>query len=116
MESSGRADQERLRQLITDFASVSDVSPDEAPMLLAAALAMMRRDAMNERRLIGRRELESRIGRKDPWFWRQEKAGRFPQRIRIGPNSVAWDLGEVEAWLDSLPRGAGFGSELPTKE
>ena len=26
----------------------------------------------------------------------------FPQKIRLGPNSVAWRGDEVQAWLDSL--------------
>lgn len=28
-----------------------------------------------------------------------EKAGRFPRRIKLGPNSVAWIESEVEAWI-----------------
>jgi len=31
---------------------------------------------------------------------RLEAAGRFPQRIRLGQNRVAWLLAEVEEWLD----------------
>ena len=30
---------------------------------------------------------------------REEKAGRFPQRIRIGTNSVGWVEDEVDQWL-----------------
>jgi len=31
---------------------------------------------------------------------RLEAAGRFPKRIQLGQNRVAWLLREVEAWLD----------------
>jgi len=33
-------------------------------------------------------------------IWRMVKAGEFPQPIRLGKNSVAWDMNEVSAWLD----------------
>lgn len=29
---------------------------------------------------------------------REEKAGRFPKRVQLGPNSVAWLEDEVIAW------------------
>ncbi len=31
---------------------------------------------------------------------RLEAAGRFPKRIKLGQNRVAWLLTEIEAWLD----------------
>jgi len=31
---------------------------------------------------------------------RLEAAGRFPKRIQLGQNRVAWLLTEVEEWLD----------------
>ena len=31
---------------------------------------------------------------------RLERAGRFPKRIRLGPNRVAWLLSEVEKWIE----------------
>ncbi|HLO76747.1 MAG TPA: AlpA family phage regulatory protein [Magnetospirillum sp.] len=30
---------------------------------------------------------------------RLEVAGKFPKRVRLGPNRVAWLLSEVDAWL-----------------
>lgn len=30
---------------------------------------------------------------------RLEKTGKFPRRIKVGPNRVAWLLTEVEAWV-----------------
>ncbi|HEL8049562.1 TPA: AlpA family phage regulatory protein, partial [Escherichia coli] len=36
-----------------------------------------------------------------PWKVRRalEKEGKFPARIRISPNFVAWRLSEVQAWV-----------------
>jgi predicted DNA-binding transcriptional regulator AlpA len=31
-------------------------------------------------------------------------AAGFPKPIEMGPNSIAWDLEEVDAWLASRPR------------
>ncbi len=30
---------------------------------------------------------------------RLEKAGKFPRRLKIGPNRVGWRLTDIEAWL-----------------
>jgi predicted DNA-binding transcriptional regulator AlpA len=35
--------------------------------------------------------------------WRKVAAG-FPAAIELGPNTVAWDRDEVEAWLAGRPR------------
>lgn len=52
-------------------------------------------------RILRFRELSERKG--IPWTRthvdRQEKAGRFPARVKIGPNSVGWVEEEVDAWL-----------------
>ncbi len=31
-------------------------------------------------------------------------AAGFPKPIEMGPNSIAWDIHEVEAWLAQRPR------------
>ena len=31
---------------------------------------------------------------------RLEKAGKFPTRIKLGQNRVAWLLSEIEDWID----------------
>jgi prophage regulatory protein len=35
----------------------------------------------------------------EPTLWHWRRAGRFPQPLRIGPNSVRWRRETVEAWL-----------------
>ena len=37
----------------------------------------------------------------DMHIWRMEKAGKFPKRIRLGPNRVGWSLGEIVEWIET---------------
>jgi len=50
-------------------------------------------------RIIRKPELFSKIGLSDATFWRMEKTGRFPGRIKLGGNSVGWFNNEIEKWL-----------------
>lgn len=36
--------------------------------------------------------------------WRCIRAGTFPAPVQLGPNSVGWVAGEIDAWLASRPR------------
>ena len=40
-------------------------------------------------------------------LWRKVRAGDFPKPIRLGQRVVAWNLGEVLAWLETRPRYDG---------
>lgn len=51
-------------------------------------------------RLIGAKELHRLIPVSPMTIWRWERDQRFPARIRIGANRVAWRLSEVLAWID----------------
>ena len=50
-------------------------------------------------RLITKRELRQIIPYTPQHILRLEKLGRFPSRIRLGENRVAWLLSEVEEWI-----------------
>jgi prophage regulatory protein len=56
--------------------------------------------APKSRRFVRFPELNNRFG----LTWcrmhvdREEKAGRFPKRVQLGPNSVAWLEDEIIAW------------------
>jgi prophage regulatory protein len=44
-------------------------------------------------------EVRPLTGNKDrATLWRWEQAGRFPKRIKTGPNSIGWKLSAVLAW------------------
>lgn len=40
-------------------------------------------------------------GRSLASIWRDEQAGTFPARIRLGANSVGYKLSALMAWMDS---------------
>lgn len=65
---------------------------------------------MNE--IIRWSSLKSRIGVSRVTAWRMERAGRFPQRVQLGDNSVGWRADEIDAWLESRPRVGGQKSEV----
>jgi hypothetical protein len=50
-----------------------------------------------------------------PWtnvhLGRLERRGRFPMRVKLGTNSVAWVRAEVEAWIELRKRARQPASE-----
>jgi prophage regulatory protein len=40
-------------------------------------------------------------------WWRWVAKGLAPQPIKLGPNTTAWDLDEVDAWLELQARKEG---------
>jgi prophage regulatory protein len=50
-------------------------------------------------RMVRKPELLERVNVSDATIWRWEKQGRFPKRVQIGDNSVAWLSSEVEEWF-----------------
>lgn len=53
-----------------------------------------------ERRVMRKPELFSKVGLSDATIWREERAGRFPRRIRLGGQSVGWFSDEVDQWFE----------------
>lgn len=43
-------------------------------------------------------ERRKRVPASEPTLWRQEKAGKFPRRIKIGARKVAHFRSEIELW------------------
>ena len=50
-------------------------------------------------RLITRKQLRTMVPYTPQHILRLEKRGKFPRRVRIGENRVAWLLSEVERWI-----------------
>jgi predicted DNA-binding transcriptional regulator AlpA len=48
-------------------------------------------------------------------LWRWERAGLFPQRVQLGPNSIGYYSDEVEAWFAARERPIGTGSAAPIR-
>jgi len=50
---------------------------------------------------ITRKELLNKVPLSDRTIFDMEKRGEFPQRFCLSNRVVAWDLAEVNAWLES---------------
>jgi predicted DNA-binding transcriptional regulator AlpA len=66
----------------------------------------MRQAEAGEVRLIrGAATLAAMLGVSETFLWREERAGRFPQRLRLAAGTVAWTEREIAEWIASRPRG-----------
>ncbi|MEE4281908.1 MAG: AlpA family phage regulatory protein [Pseudomonadales bacterium] len=54
--------------------------------------------------LINRRTLLAMIPLSDRAIFNMEKRGDFPRRIVLTSRNVAWDLAEVEDWIEARKR------------
>ncbi len=52
-------------------------------------------------RVLRKRAVVKKVGYSGMHIARLEKAGQFPKRIRLGPNSVGWVEAEIEAWIEA---------------
>ena len=52
-------------------------------------------------RILRQRQVIERVGYSPMHLWRLEKAGKFPQRLKLGPNSVGWVSTEIDAWIEA---------------
>lgn len=50
-------------------------------------------------RVLLKKEVIARVGYSGMHLSRLEKAGKFPKRLQLGPNRVAWLSSEIEDWL-----------------
>jgi len=54
---------------------------------------------MEQDRVMRKKEVLAIVGLSDVSVWRQERAGTFPKRLRLGGNSVGWLKSEIDGWL-----------------
>ncbi len=52
-------------------------------------------------RVLRKRAVVKKVGYSSMHIARLEKAGQFPRRIRLGPNSVGWVEAEIDAWIEA---------------
>ncbi len=52
-------------------------------------------------KVLRQREVVARVGYSRMHIARLEKAGLFPKRIHLGPNSVGWVEAEIDAWIEA---------------
>jgi len=52
-------------------------------------------------KILRQRHVCEAVGYSPMHIWRLEKAGRFPRRVKLGPNSVGWVSTEIDAWIEA---------------
>jgi len=52
-------------------------------------------------RIVRPKEASTITGRSLASLWRDEQAGTFPHKVRIGTKAVGYRLSELQAWLES---------------
>ncbi|HHJ18482.1 helix-turn-helix transcriptional regulator [Thiolapillus sp.] len=62
--------------------------------------------------LINRKTLRAMIPLSDRAIFNMEKRGDFPRRIALTSRNVAWDLEEIEEWIESRKR-SGARADRP---
>lgn len=53
-----------------------------------------------QERVMRKKEVLAAVGLSDVSVWRQERAGTFPKRLRLGGNSVGWLQSEILGWIE----------------
>jgi len=64
------------------------------------------------KKIINRKQLLDMVPLSDRTILDMEKCGKFPRRFAITPRLVAWDLAEVEAWIEAR-KDAGIQPAAP---
>jgi predicted DNA-binding transcriptional regulator AlpA len=64
-------------------------------------------------RLLGKRELLTKVPASFPQVWKMMRAGTFPRSVKFGAR-IAWYESEIEAWLANLERSIYKGDEKST--
>lgn len=70
---------------------------------------------VSDRVLINRKQLLKIVPMCARTIDEYEKKGQFPRRIMLSSRYAAWDLSEVQAWMDAIkdaraPQGTGMGA------
>jgi prophage regulatory protein len=61
------------------------------------------------RRYVRRSQLRQIVPLADTTIYEMEQRGAFPKRFYLTPRCPAWDLAEVEAWIDQRRRDTETG-------
>lgn len=62
--------------------------------------------------LINRKKLHSMIPLSERTIFNMEQRGEFPRRIALTSRNVAWELKEVEAWIEAR-KSSGIQATRP---
>ncbi|MDA8520379.1 helix-turn-helix transcriptional regulator [Acidovorax sp. NCPPB 4044] len=68
--------------------------------------------AETNKTLINRKKLLAMIPLSERTIFNMEQRGEFPRRIALTSRNVAWDLAEIEAWIEAR-RSSGTQAMRP---
>ncbi len=51
-------------------------------------------------RILRKKAVLTALGISDATLWRWERINGFPQRIRLGGNTVGWSESEIQEWIE----------------
>ena len=83
-------------------------NPAAAPRTSPAADPPGRRD-LPDNHLLKLPQVIQRVQMSKAWIYKAMQDGEFPQRRLIGRGSARWSAKEIDAWVESRPRGGGAG-------
>ena len=70
----------------------------------------------SDNRLLRLSEVQTRCGLSRSTLYRQMGEGAFPRPLRVGVRAVRWRESEIEDWLSSRPRAAGYPCDSALRE
>jgi prophage regulatory protein len=65
-------------------------------------------------RVIRRKELRLLVPLSDTTIYEMEQRGEFPKRFYLTPRCAAWDLAEVQGWIELRRRASAVQAIKPT--
>ena len=65
----------------------------------------------SDNRLLRLSEVQARCGLSRSTVYRQMGERAFPRPLRVGVRAVRWRQSEIESWLSSRPRAAGYSCD-----
>lgn len=68
--------------------------------------------AVTNKVLINRKKLLEIVPLSTRTIYNMEKRGEFPRRIALTSRNIAWDLSEVEAWIEAR-KSSGMQADRP---
>src|SRR5215471_15878471 len=66
-------------------------------------------------RTVRRQQLRQMVPLSDTTIYEMEQRGEFPKRFYLTPRCAAWDLGEVQGWIELRRRASAVQAIKPTQ-
>ena len=92
------------------FSPQADAKPDAADLV---PYSQATRRPPDVKRVIRRKELRLLVPLSDTTIYEMEQRGEFPKRFYLTPRCAAWDLAEVQGWIELRRRASAVQAIKP---